>query len=351
MRWCRSSGSTDQAASHGARVARVPARSSPAPRQHSSATRAAAGDRNGAQIAPLARRSRLSPLEPVGGEQHRGALGTAGDHDRHPLGGCLQLRQHAERQVARAERHQHHAVGAARRVPEHRTVVAQSGGHDRDPVAPSRRRPAAPAGSGSRAPRPAARPSDPSGPAVGDPNALGPVLSTLRTVIARVDLAAEHDHRSQAGGLREARDRHRVEEVRWAVGAGLAAGAVGAGEHDRRLAVVHERAQHRELLHRVGPGRDHHALAAGGRLPRSLGRASSASTGSAARPAAPAPSRPPAAAPRRAGGARSTSCAASSAGTACSPRIAIVPPAASSRTGRWEPPAKARWPSIRCMPV
>ena len=102
----------------------------------------------------------------------------------------------------------------------------------------------------------------PSGPAVGEPNATGPVLSILRTVRRGVDLAAErHDDAEALGGGRTGQD-DRVEQVGGTVGAGGAARPVGAGDHDRGVAAVGQRAQHRDLLHRVGAGREHDALAA-----------------------------------------------------------------------------------------
>ncbi len=54
----------DTAASHGASAAAIRSASSPAPRQQSSAIRAATADRNGTLTAPLARRSASAPSNP-----------------------------------------------------------------------------------------------------------------------------------------------------------------------------------------------------------------------------------------------------------------------------------------------
>ena len=51
-------------ASHGASADAMASRSSPAPRQHSSAIRAARAARNGAHTAPLERTSRSEPSKP-----------------------------------------------------------------------------------------------------------------------------------------------------------------------------------------------------------------------------------------------------------------------------------------------
>ena len=150
----------------------------------------------------------------------------------------------------------------------------------------------------------------------------------------RVYLAAERHHHAEPGGGRRAGQHDRVEQVGGTVGAGRAAGPVGAGDDDRRLAAVGQRAHHRDLFHRVGAGGEHHALAARGGCAGAAGQIECLGQGElragqrqdgfrlrseAARPAAAARR-----ARRRPGRARR-----------CSPRIAIVPPAASTGPGAW----------------
>ena len=125
----------------------------------------------------------------------------------------------------------------------------------------------------------------------------------------------------------------RVEQVGRAVGAGPAGRAVGPGEHDRGLGVMQQRAQDGELLERVGAGGDHHALAGVGDLLGPAGEVerlvkADLRPGQREHDLGLQPRH------RRQLRHRLDSCSASSAGTARSPCMAIVPPAASSRTGR-----------------
>ena len=138
---------------------------------------------------------------------------------------------------------------------------------------------------------------------------------------------------AEAGRGARAGQRDRVEQVGRAVGA---AGLPGGWRRSATIGasrVVSERAQHRQLLERVGAGGDHHPLASA--VARGAARRASSSAcaseicgpGSASvlglRPRTPPARRCARSAGRRPAPARPA--------RRC---IAIVPPAASSRTGR-----------------
>jgi hypothetical protein len=74
-----------------------------------------------------------------------------------------------------------------------------------------------------------------------------------------MDAAGEGDEHAEPGGLVRRRDRHGVEQVGRAVGAGRAGGAHRAGEHDGRIARVEEIGEEGDLLERVRPVGDHDA--------------------------------------------------------------------------------------------
>jgi hypothetical protein len=83
----------------------------------------------------------------------------------------------------------------------------------------------------------------------------------LADVPRGVDLATEHHDGAEARGLGCGRHGDGVEEVRGAVRAGRRSRTDGAGQHDGRVGVEHQVAEHRRLLERVRAVGDHDARA------------------------------------------------------------------------------------------
>ena len=183
---------------------------------------------------------------------------------------CSQRVEHPRGQVTGAERDDRRTVAVGAGGSQQGAVVAQRGGHDRDPprelMGPDRRRPQ------RLGVEPHAALDDPSERSCGgraERRRAGAV--DLVDDHRAVDLASERDHDAEPLRLRRTGQRQRVEQVGGPVGARVAGRAVGSGQHDRRLAAVDHRAQDRELLERVGAGRDDHALAGVGRFAGAVG--------------------------------------------------------------------------------
>jgi len=213
----------------------MPSRASPAPSAHSSATRAAAGERNGTQIAPLARKSCSAPSKP-------------------------ELTQDRRREMAGAERHEHDAVLALGGVAQDRAIVAEARGDRRHALVQPNDGDRL--GSPGRRVQPHASLHDPperTGGRRAECDRAGAVDFAHRG--GGVHLAAEgHDH-AQSGGGGCPSQNNGVEQICGSVRARRAPRPVGAGDDDWGLATVGQRADHRDLLHRVGAGRHDHALA------------------------------------------------------------------------------------------